>query len=168
MGIAASSDLLVQASITENTPGGNCAKTWHPSVRLSWHVDLPYTFKLSWRCIHPTFRHPPLILTRLHQQLQRAPRWCSGNHRPGWSPQKTSTYGTKALIPNTPYRLQAPYEDREGAKLCAQLICDRAWLERYLFVWRSSRPVNRHHSAPTQKKASPVKNRTPHWRLGQF
>lgn len=58
MGTAASSDLLVQASVTENTPGGNRAKTWHLCIRLSWHVDLPYMFKLSWWCIYFVFRHP--------------------------------------------------------------------------------------------------------------
>lgn len=58
MGTAASSDLLVQASVTENTPGGNRAKTWHLCIRLSWHVDLPYMFKPSWWCIHFVFRHP--------------------------------------------------------------------------------------------------------------
>lgn len=36
---------------------------------------------------------------------------------PGWSLQKMSPYGTKALTPNTPFRLRAPYEDSEGAKL---------------------------------------------------
>lgn len=52
MGTAASSDLLAQASITENTPGGNRAKTQHLCVRLSWHVDLPYVFKPGWWGIH--------------------------------------------------------------------------------------------------------------------
>lgn len=28
-----------------------------------------------------------------------------------------SPYGTKALTPNTPFKLRAPYEDGEGAKL---------------------------------------------------
>lgn len=28
-----------------------------------------------------------------------------------------SPYGTEALTPNTPFKLRAPYEDSEGAKL---------------------------------------------------
>lgn len=34
MSTAASSDLLVQASVTENTPGGNRAKAWHLCIGL--------------------------------------------------------------------------------------------------------------------------------------
>jgi len=115
MGTAASSDLLVHTSITENTPGGNLAMTWHLCIRLSWHVDLPYMFKPSCWCIHFVFRHPSSWQVSVINS--REPWDGFREALPGWSVQKTGTYGTKALRSNTPFRLWAPQEDSEGAKL---------------------------------------------------
>lgn len=169
MSTAASSDLLVQASVTENTPGGKSCQDLasmyrtFPACGFAIRVQAQLVVQplLSSGTPHPD---KPLssTLESPWDVFRESPGLGEASKR--WAPTALKHLHQTLLSSWSWEHLMRTVKEQNSP--WAGPSVNIIWLERHFFPWRSFQPVSRHYSASKQK--NPLKNRTPCWRLLHF
>lgn len=169
MSTAASSDLLVQASVTENTPGGNSCQDLasmyrtFPACGFAIRVQAQLVVQplLSSGTPHPD---KPLSSTLESPEMVFGEPLGLGEVSKRWAPMALK-HLHQTLLSSWEHLMRTVKEQNSPWAGPSMNIIS---LERHFFPWRCLQPVSRHCSASKQKKITPLKKRTPYWRLLQF